>query len=167
VIDMHDYNAAARRYWWTAAVLGSAALAYAVYGLMKLSGATLAGALAGIALATVVGLFPVRIPHTKTSIAGGGDHHLLRPARLWHARRHARGGLRGDRGSARLSKRATSRIGTLALSAIGMMACGSLFEAVRGAMHRAAPAAACFCSAWCSAASTGSSTSGWQPAFSR
>lgn len=132
MIDMHDYNAAARRYWWTLVVAGGAALVFCVYRVLQLDGANLAGTLAGAALAGVVGIFPVRIPHTKTSIAGAEIIIFFvllvygTPAAVLAAV------LEGAAASFRNSVRATSRIATPALAALGMFVCGSLFEAAFG-----------------------------------
>ena len=134
MIDMHDYNAAARRYWWAAVVLGAAALLWAAYRLLHLDAATLLGALTGAALAVAVGFFPVRIPHTKTSIAGGEIIIFFVllvygvPAAMLAA------ALEGAMASYRHTPRATSRIGTPAFAAIGMLLCGSVFEAACGAL---------------------------------
>jgi hypothetical protein len=39
MIDMHDYEPAARRYWWTLVVMGGAALLFSAYRLLQLDGA--------------------------------------------------------------------------------------------------------------------------------
>jgi signal transduction histidine kinase len=130
MIDMHDYNAAARRYWGAFVVLGAGTLAFAVYRLAQLDAAALAGVLAGAALAATVGLFPVRIPRTKTSIAGGEIIIIFillvygTPAAVLAA------ALEGVVASFRSSVRATSRIGSPAFAAVGMLMCGYGFEAV-------------------------------------
>ena len=69
-IDMNDYSEAARRYWWTLAILGALALGYSLFRVVLLPGEMLIQVLAGVLVAALVGLFPVRIPGAKTGIAG-------------------------------------------------------------------------------------------------
>ncbi len=69
-IDMHDYSPAARRYWWTVAILGMAVLAYSIAHVVSVDGKFLLQVMIGATVAAIVGLFPVRIPGAKTSIAG-------------------------------------------------------------------------------------------------
>ena len=71
LIDMQDYTPAARRYWWTVVFLGIWALIYAIARLGELEGMLLLQVMVGAVVAAIVGLFPVRIPGAKTSIAGG------------------------------------------------------------------------------------------------
>src|SRR4029077_16930950 len=70
-IEMQDYSPAARRYWWTVMFLGVWALIFAVSKVGQLEGMLLLQVLVGALVSAVVGFFPVRIPGTKTSIAGG------------------------------------------------------------------------------------------------
>ena len=69
-IDMQDYNPVARRYWWAVTLVGTAALAWSIAGVVAIDGKFLIQVLVGAAVAAIVGLFPVRIPGAKTSIAG-------------------------------------------------------------------------------------------------
>src|SRR5271154_3732636 len=71
LIDMQDYTPSARIYWWTVTVLGVWALVFSISIVGELHGTALLQVLAGAAVAAVVGLFPVRIPGSKTAIAGG------------------------------------------------------------------------------------------------
>src|SRR5262249_32825223 len=70
LIDMKDYGQAARLYWWTGAAPGVLALGWGITGVVRMEPAVLLQVLVGAAVAAVVGLFPVRIPNGKTSIAG-------------------------------------------------------------------------------------------------
>ena len=132
MIDMHDYNAVARRFWWSSVVVGYAVLVFALYRLLHLDAAVLAGALIGAALAALVGYLPVRIPGTKAGIAGGEIiiFFVLMvygvPAAILAAV------LEAGIASARSSARATSRICSPAFAAINMLACGYAFTSVCG-----------------------------------
>src|SRR5436305_11465548 len=70
LIDMQDYTPKARIYWWATVFFGVWSLFYAIAGVSSLQGTALVQVIAGAAVAAVVGLFPVRIPGSKTSIAG-------------------------------------------------------------------------------------------------
>ena len=71
LLEMDDYSPKARAYWWVTACIGTCAFVYAAACMPKLDNATLVQVLAGIAIVGVTGIFPVQIPGTKTSIAGG------------------------------------------------------------------------------------------------
>src|SRR5438552_7867988 len=130
-LDMQDYTAAARRYWWLVAFIGVGALGYSVAQLAQLPPIVLAQVIAGAAVAAIVGLFPVRIPGAKTAVAGGEIFIFLvlllygAPAAVIAA------AVEGAVASWRSSKRWTSRIGTPAMAAIAMLACATLFEYTR------------------------------------
>ena len=131
LIDMQDYSPAARRYWWVVVFLGVWALIYAVSQVARFEGMLLLQVLAGAAVAAIVGLFPVRIPGSKTAIAGGEIFIFLllllygAPAAVLAA------ALEGAVASFRGTKRWTSRIGTPAMASLAMLVCGSLFDGAR------------------------------------
>ena len=130
-LDMKDYSAGARRYWWSVVPAGLAMLGWAAVQVGMLPLATLLQVLACTAIAAIVGLFPVPIPNTKTSIAGGELFIFLvlllfgAPAAVLAA------AIEGLVGSWRTSKRWTSRLGTPAMAALAMTACAAGFEALR------------------------------------
>src|SRR5512140_362325 len=134
LLDMKDYNAAARRYWWSVTVLGYLALGYSIHALSAYEWPVMAQALAGAAVAAVVALFPVRIPGTKTSIAGGEIFIFLTLLLFGIEAGILAAALEGLVGSWRTSKRWTSRIGTPAMASVAMLAAGSLLELARGYM---------------------------------
>src|SRR5713101_6466589 len=68
---MDDYNPRARAYWWIIVLPGFLALLFAVAAVATVQQAVLGQILIGTAVAALTGLFPVRIPGSKTSIAGG------------------------------------------------------------------------------------------------
>jgi diguanylate cyclase (GGDEF)-like protein/PAS domain S-box-containing protein len=131
LIDMQDYTPKARIYWWATVFLGVWSLFYAIAGVSSLQGAALVQVIAGAAVAAVVGLFPVRIPGSKTSIAGAEIFIFLMlllfgvPAAVLAATVEA------IVGSWRGSKRWTSRVVAPAMAAVAMLACASMFVAAR------------------------------------
>ena len=130
-IDMHDYGKAARAYWWTVTLLGLAALAYSLTQLAGFDAARLGYVALGTAVAAIVGLFPVRMPGSKTAVAGGEIFIFL--MLLLHGVHAAvlAAAVEGAVGSWRSSRRLTSRVGTPAMAALAMLACGTAFEAMR------------------------------------
>src|SRR5579859_5758427 len=134
LIDMKDYTPQARRYWWTVVVLGVWSLIYAVANIGDLKAPVLLQVLAGALAAAIVGLFPVRIPGAKTSIAGGEIFIFLvmlvygAPAAVLAA------AVEGAVASWRSSKRWTSRVGTPAMASLAMLVCASIFEVARSAI---------------------------------
>jgi diguanylate cyclase (GGDEF)-like protein/PAS domain S-box-containing protein len=130
-LDMQDYTAAARRYWWLVALVGTVALGYSVMQLAQLPPIVLAQVIAGAAVAAIVGLFPVRIPGAKTAVAGG-EIFIFLVLLLYGAPAAAiAAAVEGAVASWRSSKRWTSRIGTPMMAAIAMLACATLFEMAR------------------------------------
>jgi diguanylate cyclase (GGDEF)-like protein/PAS domain S-box-containing protein len=141
LIDMQDYNPVARRYWWTVTLLGTAALAWSIAGVVAIDGKFLLQVLAGAAVAAIVGLFPVRIPGAKTSIAGAEIFIFLVMLLYGPQAAVIAAALEGLVASWRTSRRWTSRLGTPAMASVAMLACASAFEAVRtraGSMSGAA-----------------------------
>jgi diguanylate cyclase (GGDEF)-like protein/PAS domain S-box-containing protein len=130
-IDMNDYSPAARVYWWVIAALGSVALAYSIFRVGQLEWSLLGQVIVGSAIATVVGLFPVRIPGAKTSIAGAEIFIFLMMLLYGPYAAVIAAALEGLVGSWRTSKRWTSRIGTPAMASLAMLSCASVFELVR------------------------------------
>ena len=135
LIDMQDYNPVSRRYWWTVTLLGMAALAYAIAHVVAIDGNYLVQVLIGAAVAAIVGLFPVRIPGAKTSIAGAEIFIFLVMLLYGPLAAVIAAALEGLVASWRTSKRWTSRLGTPAMASIAMLVCASAFEAVRAHVH--------------------------------
>src|SRR4051812_26200680 len=131
LLDMKDYGPAARRYWWTITALGYAVVAYAIYTVAGYDWPVLVQVLGGATVAAVVALFPVRIPGTKTSIAGGEIFIFL--ALLLYGIEGAvlAAALEGLVGSWRTSKRWTSRIGTPAMTTLSILIAGAALTAIR------------------------------------
>lgn len=136
-LSMHDYTADAKIYWWTAVLLGTAVLVLSVINVAALDRAALLQVAAGAALAALTGLFPVRIPGAKTSVAGAEIFVFL--LLLLYGPGAAAIAAAGEAavGSCRTSTRLTSRLGSPAMSALAMYGCGSGFTLALGELRNA------------------------------
>lgn len=133
---MHDYNIFARAYWWTIAAAGYVLLANAGVTVAVYPMATMIQSLLAIGFVGAVAFFPVRIPGTKLSVAGG-EIFIFLALLLFGAEAAAlAAALEGAVASARTSKRWTSWFGTPAMAAIAISITGYGFLALRGLMER-------------------------------
>ena len=130
-LDMKDYNAAARLYWWTVTLLGYIALLHALTGTLRMSGDVMLQVLVGAAVAAIVGLFPVRIPGAKTAIAGAEIFIFLMLVLYGPEAAIIAAALEGFVASWRASKRWTSRLGTPAMASVAMLVCATAFSEAR------------------------------------
>jgi len=130
-LDMKDYTPSAVAYWWAVTLLGTAGLLIASYATLLLPPSLLIQALVGAAVAALVGLFPVRIPGSKTSIAAGEIFIFLVLLLYGAAPAVVAAAVEGFIASWRTSKRWTSRIGTPAMIALAMLGCANFLETVR------------------------------------
>src|ERR1700688_1165906 len=127
VLGMDDYTPQAKVYWWTTTLIGTAALGLALLDLSQLDGAILLQVACGIAIAALSGLFPVRIPGTKTSLAGAELFIFLLLLVHGPAAATIAAAAEAAVGSLRTSKRWTSRIGSPTMAAMAMYGCGAAF----------------------------------------
>ncbi len=134
-IDMKDYGPAARLYWWTVTLLGCLAFAWAVGGVIRLEPALMLQVLIGAAIAALVGFFPVRMPGSKTSIAGAEIFIFLLLLVYGPAAAILAAALEAFVASSRTSKRWTSRLGSPAMASAAMFVCAGAFEAARGNLN--------------------------------
>jgi diguanylate cyclase (GGDEF)-like protein/PAS domain S-box-containing protein len=131
LIDMKDYGPAAKLYWWTVTSLGFIAIAWALTGVLRLEPALMVQVLVGATVAAIVGLFPVRVPGAKTSIASAEIFIFLLLLVYGPAAAILASALEGVVAATRTSKRWTSRLGTPAMAALVMFVCGAGFEGAR------------------------------------
>ncbi len=124
-LSMHDYNPPAKAFWVTTFMLGSVVLGISVANVASLDTKAILQVLAGVAIAAVTGLFPVRIPGAKTSVAGAEIFVFL--LLLLHGPGAAAiaAACEAAVGSWRTSARWTSRLGSPAMAALAMYGCGS------------------------------------------
>ena len=127
---MPDYNTKATVYWWTMVLLGFAVLAGAVARLIAQPFGTQFQILFGCGVALLAGLFPVRVPGSKNSFAAGEVFIML--LLLLHGPAAAVLGAAAEAfvGSARTSKRWTSRLVSPTTAAVSMAVVGGLFQFV-------------------------------------
>ena len=132
---MPDYNRKAALYWWAMVTLGAVALIAAALSTARLPNAILLQILIGCLVAMLAGLYPVRITGSKNSFAAGEIFIFL--LLLMHGPAAATLAAAGEAfvGSARSSKRWTSRLASPAMAAIAMSVVGwtlqLTFEALR------------------------------------
>ena len=127
---MPDYNAKATAYWWTMVMLGGWILASDVLSMAAQPRDVLLQILLGCVIAMLAGIFPVRIPGSKNSFAAGEIFIFL--LLLMHGVAGASLAAASEAfvGSARSSKRWTSRLISPAMAGIAMYASGSALQAV-------------------------------------
>jgi diguanylate cyclase (GGDEF)-like protein/PAS domain S-box-containing protein len=139
---MHDYTPAAKLYWWATFILGMRVLGFAAAQAAMLEGRALFEIVGRSAVAAMTGLFPVRIPGRKTSVAGAEIFVFL--LLLLHGPGAAAIAAASEAavGSWRTSKRMTSRLGSPAMAALAMYGCGSAFKLIATATFGADSAGA-------------------------
>jgi PAS domain S-box-containing protein len=127
VLGMDDYTPQAKAYWWTTTLIGAAALGVALLDLSQLDSTVMLQVACGAAIAALTGLFPVRIPGTKTSLAGAELFIFLLLLVYGPAAATIAAAAEAAVGSFRTSKRWTSRIGSPTMAAMAMYGCGAAF----------------------------------------
>jgi diguanylate cyclase (GGDEF)-like protein/PAS domain S-box-containing protein len=127
MLDVDDYTPEARVYWWVTTLLGIAAMGLALFNVLDRERAVVLQIAAGAGIAAATGFFPVRIPGTKTSLAGAELFIFLLLLLHGPAAATVAAAAEAVVGSVRTSKRWTSRIGSPALAALAMYGCGSAF----------------------------------------
>jgi len=132
---MPDYNRKAAAYWWTMVLLGGAVIALSINTVASWGSGKILQALAGVLIATLAGLFPLRIPRSKNSFAAGEIYIFLLLAIHGPAPAALAAACEAGLGAFRTSKRWTSRIFTPAMAALSLFACGCLFQAMVRLLH--------------------------------
>jgi diguanylate cyclase (GGDEF)-like protein/PAS domain S-box-containing protein len=127
LLQMHDYSPEAKAYWWTTAVLGLVALSIAVATIAGFERGAILQIVLGATFAAVTGIFPVRIPGAKTSIAGAEIFIFLLLLLYGPAAAAFAAAAEAAVGSWRTSDRWTSRLGSPAMAALAMYGCGTAF----------------------------------------
>jgi diguanylate cyclase (GGDEF)-like protein/PAS domain S-box-containing protein len=132
---MPDYNPRAAAYWWTMVLMGSAALALALWNVQHLSLVAIGQVLVGTVFAIVAGFFPVRIPRSKNSFVAGEVFIFL--LLLMHGTSAASIASAGEAfvGACRSSRRWTSRIASPTMAALSMTVAGHLMEGAFGLLN--------------------------------
>ncbi|MDH4051386.1 MAG: diguanylate cyclase, partial [Rubrivivax sp.] len=121
---MPDYNRPAAVYWWAAMGLGAWVLAVALRELLAMPGSDRLVVLAGVGMAMLAALFPIRIPRWKNSFTAGEIFIFLLLLMHGPAAAAVAAAAEGLLGSWRTSSRWTSRLATPALAALAMYGVG-------------------------------------------
>jgi diguanylate cyclase (GGDEF)-like protein/PAS domain S-box-containing protein len=145
---LHDYNAAATRFWLAVASIGAAALVLAALRLTQLDARELWQVLGWITIVAIAAAFPIHIPRSKHSVATGDIVIFLLLALHGAPAAVIAAGLEAWIASRRTSPRVSSHLASLAAGAIAMTGAGVLFETAQpgleatGLPHAAAHLAA-------------------------
>jgi len=128
LIDMSDYNRGARAYWWATTLVGAAAFACAVTGVVKLDQNGRLGMGLLVSVVFLTGFRPITVPGTKSSITPG-DIFVYLAALFWGAPAATLvAAIDAFAASCRTSRRWTSRLGSPALMSIAVLASASYFQ---------------------------------------
>lgn len=133
---MHDYNGNARAYWWSIAVVGFVILANALFSIAALPTADVLQ----IALITIfvcaVAFFPVTIPGTSISFAGGEIFIFLALLLFGVEAAAVVAAVEGAIGAVRTSRRWTSWFATPFMAAIATSVSGYGFLAAKAMLKQ-------------------------------
>ncbi len=124
-LDMHDYTPQAKVYWWGTTLLGTAILALSFGQVAGMGRTALLQIAVGIVAAALTGLYPVRIPGSKTSLAGAEIFIFLLLLLQGPAAATLAAAAEAAVGSWRTSRRWTSRLGSPTMAALSMYGCGT------------------------------------------
>jgi len=127
---MPDYNRKAAVYWWVVVSLGAASVIGSVARIATLPADAMLQFAVGMTAAMVAGIFPVKIPRSKSSFAAGEIFIFL--LLLMHGPAAAALASAGEAavGALRTSTRWTSRIASPMMAALSMLFAGTLFAAL-------------------------------------
>ena len=134
---MPDYNPKATAYWWTMVTLGALVLGTALAKIAALPAAAIVQVVAACVVAILAGMFPVRIPGSKNAFAAGEIFIFL--LLLIHGPAAAVVAAAGEAfvGSARSSKRWTSRLASPAMATVAMALIGGAQHLLLGTLRGA------------------------------
>ena len=131
LLRMDDYNPQAKTYWWVTVLLGLGTLEFALLGVAKIEPTAILQVLLGVLFAAITGLFPVRIPGAKTSVSVAEIFIFLLLLDFGAGAAAIAAAVEACVISWRTSNRWTSRLGSPAIAALAMYACGSVFVYAR------------------------------------
>ncbi len=126
-LDMDDYSPQAKIYWWVTTALGAFVLALALVQVASMDRAAQLQVAVGAVIAALIGIFPVRIPGSKTSLAGAEIFIFLLLLLHGPAACALAAAAEAAVASWRTSQRWTSRIGSPTMAALAIYPCATLF----------------------------------------
>ena len=142
LIDMSDYNRAARGYWYALVATGAGVFAWGAYRCLSFEPGQWAQLLVLASLVVVSGMCPVRIPGTKASVTAGDAFIFLGAIFLGVPAAIVLGAVDLLTSSLRTTRRATSWIAAPACMALTVFIAGHVFyfalEAYTGITRRPA-----------------------------
>ena len=127
-LDMDDYTPQAKIYWWVTTVLGASILALSFFQVAGLDPTAQLQVAVVVLIAALIGVFPVSIPGTKTSLAGAEIFIFLLLLLHGPAACALAAAAEAAVGSWRTSRRWTSRIGSPTMAALAIYGCGTIFN---------------------------------------
>lgn len=132
--SMHDYNLQAKAFWWTAFGIGLVLVVNALISVAALPGAAILQIALVCMCTAVVGFFPVTVPRTKMSVAGGEIFIFLLLLVFGPEAAILAAALEALVGARKTSKRWTSWYGSPAYAAISLGVTGTLFVLAKNAL---------------------------------
>ena len=132
---MPDYNRRAALYWWLAVLLGTGILVVVLRRVLSLPAADLTVVLAGVAMAMLAAVFPVRILRWKNAFTAGEIFIFLLLLLQGPAAATLAAAAEALLGSWRTSKRWTSRLASPAMASIAMFGVASALHAGMAALE--------------------------------
>ncbi len=125
---LFDYNRKAKVFWWTMVSFGAVTLAYAAWAVAALPWQAIGGALAGIFVALLAGLFPIKIARTKNSFVAGEIFIFFLLLMYGPAAAALAAAAEAFAGTFRSSRRLSSWIGSPTAAALSIFLCGSAYQ---------------------------------------
>lgn len=133
---MHDYNSPAKTYWWLVAAIGYALLAHALFRVSSMPSTSIMQIGLAAAFVAAVACFPVEIPGTKVSVAGGEIFIFLALFLFSAEAAVLLAVVEAAVASTRTSKRWTSWFGSPAMAAITVSVSGYALLATRSGLDK-------------------------------
>ena len=133
---MHDYNRNARAYWWSIAIIGFVILANALFSIAALPATSILQIALIAVFVCAVAFFPVTIPGTSISFAGGEIFIFLALLLFGVEAAAVVAALEGAIGAARTSKRWTSWFATPFMAALATSVSGYGFLVTKAMLER-------------------------------
>src|SRR5260370_40477514 len=127
LIEMSDYNRAAKPYWTIMVVAGASVFAWAVLGCLSLSSSQWAEFTGLLVLVILAGSNPIRIPNTRSSFTAGDTFTFLTVLFLGVPAAILIGAADAFVSSRRTSRRGASWIGAPAMMAVTVLVAGGSF----------------------------------------
>ncbi|HEX8144373.1 MAG TPA: diguanylate cyclase [Pyrinomonadaceae bacterium] len=127
LIEMSDYNRAAKTYWAVMVGAGALACVWALYQCLAFSRVEWAQFLVLLGLVAAAGSYPIRIPNTTASLTAGDTFIFLSVLFLGVPAAVVVGATDSFVSARRTTRRATSRLGSPAIMALTVLLAGNAF----------------------------------------